>query len=172
LPCRLSRPELPPQLVGDHRFVASPASRAEQLPEHDFRVARGERRVAGLVVVPRIVEEIGNIKRQMAMPIYEPKREDEVFANAMTSNAGPLSSEAVKRIFERIVDEAWRTGEPGLIFIDRVNEATKEEAEVEGRVERREADHRLERGRGIAQQHGPQLPNGVGAMADPIFLGR
>ncbi len=53
----------------------------------------------------RIVEEIGNIKRKMAMPIYEPKREDEVFANAMASNAGPLSGEAVKRIFERIVDE-------------------------------------------------------------------
>src|SRR5437762_11847299 len=53
----------------------------------------------------RIVEEIGNIKRKMQMPIYEPKREDEVFANVMAGNGGPLSSEAVKRIFERIVDE-------------------------------------------------------------------
>jgi len=53
----------------------------------------------------RIVEEIGRIKRKMQMPIYEPKREDEVFANAMASNSGPLSPEAVKRIFERIVDE-------------------------------------------------------------------
>ena len=53
----------------------------------------------------RIVEEIGRIKRKMQMPIYEPKREDEVFANAMASNPGPLSPEAVKRIFERIVDE-------------------------------------------------------------------
>ena len=53
----------------------------------------------------RIVEEIGRIKRKMQMPIYEPKREDEVFANVMASNPGPLSPEAVKRIFERIVDE-------------------------------------------------------------------
>jgi len=53
----------------------------------------------------RIVEEIGRIKRKMRMPIYEPKREDEVFANAMASNAGPLPPEAVKRIFERIIDE-------------------------------------------------------------------
>lgn len=53
----------------------------------------------------RIVEEIGAIKRKMQLPIYEPKREDEVFANAMASNAGPLSNEAVKRVFERIVDE-------------------------------------------------------------------
>ena len=53
----------------------------------------------------RIVEEIGRIKRKMRMPIYEPKREDEVFANAMASNPGPLPPEAVKRIFERIIDE-------------------------------------------------------------------
>ena len=53
----------------------------------------------------RIVEEIGRIKQKLQMPIYEPKREDEVFANAMSSNPGPLSSEAVKRIFERIIDE-------------------------------------------------------------------
>ena len=39
------------------------------------------------------------------MPIYEPKREDEVFANATSSNPGPLSPEAVQRIFERIIDE-------------------------------------------------------------------
>ncbi len=52
-----------------------------------------------------IVEEIGRVKEQMAMPIYEPKREDEVFANAVGSNGGPLPSDAVKRIFERIIDE-------------------------------------------------------------------
>lgn len=53
----------------------------------------------------RIVEEIGRIKQLVQMPIYEPKREDEVFANAIASNSGPLPSEAVKRIFERIIDE-------------------------------------------------------------------
>ena len=53
----------------------------------------------------RIVEQIGRIKKQMEMPIYEPKREDEVFANAIASSAGPLPPEAVKRIFERIIDE-------------------------------------------------------------------
>jgi chorismate mutase len=53
----------------------------------------------------RIVEQIGRVKREMAMPIYEPKREDEVFANAMANNGGPLPPDAIKRIFERIVDE-------------------------------------------------------------------
>jgi chorismate mutase-like protein len=53
----------------------------------------------------RIVEEIGRIKHEMAMPIYEPKREDQVFLNVITHNQGPLSTEAVKRVFERIIDE-------------------------------------------------------------------
>ncbi|MFL6414901.1 MAG: chorismate mutase [Bryobacteraceae bacterium] len=52
-----------------------------------------------------IVEEIGRIKQALEMAVYEPKREDQVFANVTGHNAGPLSSEAVRRIFERIIDE-------------------------------------------------------------------
>ena len=53
----------------------------------------------------RIVEEIGRIKQDLALPIYEPKREDQVFHNVTSNNQGPLSAEALKRIFERIIDE-------------------------------------------------------------------
>jgi chorismate mutase len=53
----------------------------------------------------RIVEQIGAVKRQHALPVYEPKREDEVFRNVIERNAGPLPADAVRRIFERIVDE-------------------------------------------------------------------
>ena len=53
----------------------------------------------------RVVENIGRVKRQTQMPIYEPKREDQVFANISASNGGPLTEEAVRRIFERIIDE-------------------------------------------------------------------
>lgn len=53
----------------------------------------------------KIVEEIGRIKREQAMAIYEPKREDQVFRNVTESNQGPLPADAVKRIFERIIDE-------------------------------------------------------------------
>jgi chorismate mutase-like protein len=52
-----------------------------------------------------IVEEIGQIKREARMAIYEPKREDAVFRNVIDHNSGPLPSEAVKRVFERIIDE-------------------------------------------------------------------
>ena len=52
-----------------------------------------------------VVQDIGRVKRQTQMPIYEPKREDQVFANIGASNGGPLTAEAVRRIFERIIDE-------------------------------------------------------------------
>jgi len=54
----------------------------------------------------RVVEDIGRVKRSAHLPIYEPKREDQVFANiGAASGGGPLTKEAVRRIFERIIDE-------------------------------------------------------------------
>ncbi len=52
-----------------------------------------------------VVEEIGRIKQELRLAVYEPKREDQVFANVLGHNGGPLPPEAVKRIFERIIDE-------------------------------------------------------------------
>ncbi len=53
----------------------------------------------------RVVETIGQVKRLLHMPIYEPKREDQVYANVTGHNHGPLPAEAVKRVFERVIDE-------------------------------------------------------------------
>lgn len=53
----------------------------------------------------RIVEEIGRVKRHLNLPIYEPRREDEVFENVTRHNPGPLAADSVKRVFERIIDE-------------------------------------------------------------------
>ena len=53
----------------------------------------------------RAVEEIGRAKEALAMPIYEPKREEDVFRNVIDHNGGPLTADAVKSIFERIIDE-------------------------------------------------------------------
>ena len=78
----------------------------EALADCRDRIDTVDRRIVALLNErTRVVEQIGSIKQQMAMPIYEPKREDEVFANAVSSNPGPLSPEAVKRIFERVIDE-------------------------------------------------------------------
>lgn len=53
----------------------------------------------------RAVEEIGRAKESLQMPIYEPNREEDVFRNVMDHNHGPLTPDAVKSIFERIIDE-------------------------------------------------------------------
>ncbi len=52
-----------------------------------------------------VVRRIGRVKQNLDLPIYEPRREDEVFANVLAANQGPLPGEAVRRIFERIIDE-------------------------------------------------------------------
>jgi chorismate mutase len=53
----------------------------------------------------RVVEQIGRVKESLNLPIYEPKREDDVFHNVTAHNSGPLTTDALKRIFERIIDE-------------------------------------------------------------------
>ena len=53
----------------------------------------------------RIVEQLALIKEQLEMPVYEPKREDQIFDNIVGNNHGPLPPEALKRLFERIIDE-------------------------------------------------------------------
>ncbi|MBM3814469.1 MAG: chorismate mutase [Acidimicrobiia bacterium] len=53
----------------------------------------------------RVVEKIGDLKQTMQMRVYEPKREEAVFANITAHNGGPLRPEALKRIYERVIDE-------------------------------------------------------------------
>ena len=53
----------------------------------------------------RVVEIIGRVKRENSMPVYEPKREDQVYKNVLDNNHGPLPADAVRRVFERIIDE-------------------------------------------------------------------
>jgi chorismate mutase len=52
--------------------------------------------------------EIGHIKKRLGLEIYSPKREAQVIANVTAANAGPLDSEAIRRLFERVIDEARR----------------------------------------------------------------
>jgi chorismate mutase len=52
-----------------------------------------------------IVEDIGRAKSSAGMPIYEPKREDDVYRNVLSQNGGPLTAGALRRIYERIIDE-------------------------------------------------------------------
>jgi chorismate mutase len=49
--------------------------------------------------------EIGHIKKELGIPVYVPSREEEVLNNVMRSNPGPLADLAVRRLYERIIDE-------------------------------------------------------------------
>lgn len=50
--------------------------------------------------------EIGKIKKAAGMAIYDPAREEQIFARLQQLNPGPLSPQAVRRLFERIIDES------------------------------------------------------------------
>ena len=52
-----------------------------------------------------LANQIGHIKQQLGLAIYVPAREKEILENVMKANPGPLPSEAVRRLFERIIDE-------------------------------------------------------------------
>lgn len=50
--------------------------------------------------------ELGKLKQESHEPLYQPAREREVLANAEKCNMGPLPDTAIRRLFERIIDEA------------------------------------------------------------------
>jgi chorismate mutase len=50
--------------------------------------------------------EIGRLKREMGIPIYQPDREKDVLNHVQSLNNGPLDDQVIKRLFERIIDEA------------------------------------------------------------------
>ena len=50
--------------------------------------------------------EIGHIKKKMKLLAWQPEREVEILRNVVKSNPGPLDDAAIRRLFERIIDEA------------------------------------------------------------------
>jgi chorismate mutase len=52
--------------------------------------------------------EIGRIKRHVGMPVYQPEREKWILERVARNNPGPLDSGAVRRVFERVIDESRR----------------------------------------------------------------
>jgi chorismate mutase len=57
----------------------------------------------------RVAVEIGRVKKELNVPIYQPDREKQVLAHVRgTATEGPLGPDAIARLFERIIDEARR----------------------------------------------------------------
>jgi len=69
--------------------------------------------------------EIGKLKQAAKLPLYQPEREKEVLQNAERANPGPLSNAAIRRLFERIIDEA-RAAERDAMHTDAAADEEKE----------------------------------------------
>jgi chorismate mutase len=52
--------------------------------------------------------EVGRIKAELGLPVYSPEREREILERVVRESPGPLDPMAVRRIFERIIDEGRR----------------------------------------------------------------
>ena len=79
----------------------------EKLKEYRVYIDDLDRRITQLLNErTRVVEDIGRVKRNADMPVYEPDREERVFANVRSvTSDDPLAQQAVRRIFERIIEE-------------------------------------------------------------------
>ena len=57
----------------------------------------------------RVACEIGRIKKDLGIEVYQPEREKQVLAHVRGVAAeGPLGPDAIALLFERIIDEARR----------------------------------------------------------------
>ena len=54
----------------------------------------------------RCAIEVGKLKRTAGLPVYQPSREREILDRVVRTNPGPLPDTAIRRLFERILDEA------------------------------------------------------------------
>lgn len=52
----------------------------------------------------RAAKEIGKLKRNTSLPIYEPQREKIIFENVRQANQGPLPDSELRHVYERIID--------------------------------------------------------------------
>ncbi len=67
--------------------------------------------------------EIGLIKKERGLPVYDPKREKLIFERMKADNPGPLDDGAIVRLFERVIDESRRLER----IMTHREETTKEE---------------------------------------------
>ena len=77
------------------------------LAQHRQRIDVLDKQIVSLLNErARIALEIGRIRHREGIPSSSARgREDEVVRNAMVNSVAPLSSEAAKRIYERIISE-------------------------------------------------------------------
>ena len=56
----------------------------------------------------RLAIELGELKNDLGLAIYDPTREREIIEMMLSKNEGPLDAKAVVGLFQRIIDESRR----------------------------------------------------------------
>lgn len=91
---------------GDPRV---PEPVAEQLDAYRTRIDELDEQIVRLLNDrATCANQIGRLKEQVGMEIYQPGRERTVLDHVRRVNEGPLADVAVIRLFERIIDESRR----------------------------------------------------------------
>jgi UPF0755 protein len=73
------------------------------------KIDRLDKRIVKLINKrARYADEIGKLKEKLGIEVYSPEREKQVISNVSSQNRGPLTDEAVSRVYERIIDESRR----------------------------------------------------------------
>ena len=62
------------------------------------------RLVAMLNERAQCAHEIGKLKKNSSLPIYEPDREKIIYENIARNNPGPLSNIQLRQVYERLID--------------------------------------------------------------------
>jgi chorismate mutase len=52
--------------------------------------------------------QIGEIKKELGLAVYDPAREKRIFEAMQAANPGPLDNGAIVRMFERVIHESRR----------------------------------------------------------------
>jgi chorismate mutase len=83
------------------------AGTQEQLAAYREQIDSLDQRIVELFQQrARVVEEVGNIKREAHLPVTVPGREQQVIEKAEElAKGGPLPAEAVGRIYQKLVEE-------------------------------------------------------------------
>jgi chorismate mutase len=80
----------------------------------------------------RCAVEIGKLKQNSSLPVYEPDRERIIFDNIARQNSGPLSQVQLRQIYERLVD-VMRQIQKDEITPESVEDRRGEPTELEPR---------------------------------------
>jgi chorismate mutase len=56
----------------------------------------------------RAVLQVGDVKREHHLAVYDPERERRLIARLIAAAPAPLDADQVRRVFERIIDESRR----------------------------------------------------------------